>query len=46
MIWTENKQAVGKVDEVLGPIDNFLFSIDLQEGMEPASVIISLITRK
>lgn len=36
-VFLENKQAVGKVDEILGPINEMYFSVKMAEGMVAAS---------
>ena len=36
-IYLENKQQVGKVDEIFGPITEFYFSVKMSEGMNPDS---------
>lgn len=37
-VYFENKQPIGKVDEIFGPIENYLFSVNLEEGVAPKSV--------
>jgi len=37
-VYFENKQPIGKVDEIFGPIENYLFSVTLEEGIAPKSV--------
>ncbi|KAI4834666.1 H/ACA ribonucleoprotein complex subunit 1 [Plasmodium brasilianum] len=32
-IFLENKEEIGKVDEILGPINDFFFSVKLKEGI-------------
>ena len=32
-IYLQNKSVVGKVDEILGPINEMLFSVKMNEGM-------------
>ena len=39
MVYFENITPIGKVDEILGPIDGYFFSVDLEEGLTPASVL-------
>ena len=34
-LYTEQRQEIGKVDEILGPINNYLFSISMHEGIKP-----------
>ncbi|CAK90654.1 unnamed protein product (macronuclear) [Paramecium tetraurelia] len=36
-VYFENKQPIGKVDEIFGPIENYLFSVNLEEGIAPKS---------
>lgn len=36
-IYTENKSKVGTIDEIFGPIDGFLYSVKLVEGVNAAS---------
>ncbi|CAA9990698.1 H/ACA ribonucleoprotein complex subunit 1, putative [Plasmodium knowlesi strain H] len=36
-IFLENKQEIGKVDEILGPINEFYFSVKLKEGIHAKS---------
>ncbi|CAD8051994.1 unnamed protein product [Paramecium sonneborni] len=36
-VYFENKQPIGKVDEIFGPIENYLFSVTLEEGITPKS---------
>jgi H/ACA ribonucleoprotein complex subunit 1 len=36
-IYLENKSAIGKVDEILGPINEVYFSIKMGEGMVASS---------
>jgi H/ACA ribonucleoprotein complex subunit 1 len=36
-IFLENKAQIGQVDEILGPINNFMFSVKMQEGMSASS---------
>merc|ERR1719253_1143600 len=36
-IFLENKEEVGKVDEIFGPINSFYFSVKMQEGMKAES---------
>ncbi|CAD8043722.1 unnamed protein product [Paramecium primaurelia] len=36
-VYFENKQPIGKVDEIFGPIENYLFSVTLEEGIAPKS---------
>ena len=36
-IYLENKQQIGKIDEIFGPINEFMFSVKLSEGMTAAS---------
>ncbi|SBT80624.1 H/ACA ribonucleoprotein complex subunit 1, putative [Plasmodium malariae] len=33
-IFLENKEEIGKVDEILGPINDFFFSVKLKEGTQ------------
>jgi hypothetical protein len=37
-VYFENKTQVGKIDEILGPVDAFLFSVDLSDGIVASSV--------
>ncbi|KAL8270315.1 hypothetical protein Esti_005750 [Eimeria stiedai] len=37
-IFLENKEEVGKVDEILGPINEMYFSVKLNEGIKASSV--------
>lgn len=43
-LYFENKQPIGKVDEIFGPIDNYLFSVNLEEGVDAKSVIFMLMS--
>ena len=36
-IFLENKAQIGQVDEILGPINSFMFSVKMQEGMSASS---------
>jgi len=36
-IFLENKQQIGKIDEIFGPINEFMFSVKLSDGMNAAS---------
>jgi H/ACA ribonucleoprotein complex subunit 1 len=36
-VYTESRQAVGKVDEILGPVNNYLFSVSMEEGVKAES---------
>ncbi|EWC74894.1 hypothetical protein C923_04416 [Plasmodium falciparum UGT5.1] len=36
-IFLENKEEIGKVDEILGPINEFYFSVKLKEGIRAKS---------
>jgi H/ACA ribonucleoprotein complex subunit 1 len=36
-IYLENKSAIGKIDEILGPINEVYFSIKMGEGMVASS---------
>lgn len=36
-IFLENKAQIGQVDEILGPINNFMFSVKMQQGMSASS---------
>ncbi|GAW83303.1 H/ACA ribonucleoprotein complex subunit 1 [Plasmodium gonderi] len=36
-IYLENKEEIGKVDEILGPINEFYFSVKLKEGIHAKS---------
>ncbi|KAK4994768.1 H/ACA snoRNP pseudouridylase subunit [Elasticomyces elasticus] len=36
-IYLENKTAIGKVDEILGPINQLYFTIKTQEGIQATS---------
>jgi H/ACA ribonucleoprotein complex subunit 1 len=36
-IYLQNKSAVGKVDEILGPINQMYFSVKMNEGMVASS---------
>ncbi|KAJ2130685.1 H/ACA snoRNP pseudouridylase subunit [Coemansia sp. RSA 678] len=36
-IYLENKTQIGKVDEILGPINEVLFTVKLQEGVQASS---------
>ncbi|GFO50719.1 H/ACA ribonucleoprotein complex subunit [Plakobranchus ocellatus] len=36
-IYLENKQQIGKVDEIFGPIKDFFFSVKLSENMKASS---------
>ncbi len=36
-VFLENKTQIGQVDEILGPINNFSFSIKMKEGMKASS---------
>merc|ERR1719291_987326 len=36
-IFLENKEQIGKVDEIFGPINHFFFSVKLEEGMKAES---------
>merc|ERR1740130_865917 len=36
-IFLENKEEVGKVDEIFGPINSFFFSVKMHEGMKADS---------
>ena len=36
-IYLENKSAIGKVDEILGPINEFYFTIKVAEGIVASS---------
>merc|ERR1711957_784521 len=36
-IFLENKEEIGKVDEILGAINSFCFSIKMAEGMKASS---------
>lgn len=36
-IFLENKAQIGQVDEILGPINSYLFSIKMQTGMSASS---------
>merc|ERR1719359_208633 len=36
-IFLENKEEIGKVDEILGPINTFCFSVKMAEGMKATS---------
>jgi len=36
-LFLENKEEIGKVDEIFGPINSFLFSAKLSEGMKASS---------
>jgi H/ACA ribonucleoprotein complex subunit 1 len=36
-IFLENKAQIGQVDEILGPINNYMFSVKMQEGMSASS---------
>merc|ERR1739848_187671 len=36
-IFLENKQQIGKIDEIFGPINEFMFSVKLSEGMTSTS---------
>jgi H/ACA ribonucleoprotein complex subunit 1 len=33
-LYTESRQTIGKVDEILGPINSYLFSINMEEGVK------------
>ncbi|KAL8440476.1 hypothetical protein Efla_007123 [Eimeria flavescens] len=37
-IFLENKEEIGKVDEILGPINEMYFSVKLNEGIKAASI--------
>ena len=36
-IFLENKAQIGQVDEILGPINSFMFSVKMQNGMSASS---------
>jgi len=36
-IFLENKESIGKLDEIFGPINNIMFSIKMAEGMKASS---------
>merc|ERR1719482_954524 len=36
-IFLENKEEIGKVDEIFGPINSFCFSVKMHEGMKADS---------
>ena len=36
-IYLQNKSAIGKVDEILGPINGMYFSVKMNEGMVAGS---------
>ena len=36
-MFLENKEEVGKVDEIFGPINSFYFSVKPSEGMKASS---------
>ena len=36
-IYLENKQQIGKVDEIFGPITEFYFSVKMSDGMNADS---------
>lgn len=36
-IYLENKQQIGKVDEIFGPITEFFFSVKMSDGMNADS---------
>jgi H/ACA ribonucleoprotein complex subunit 1 len=36
-IYLQNKTAIGKVDEILGPINEFYFSVKMGDGMVASS---------
>jgi len=36
-IFLENKQQIGKVDEIFGPITEFYFSVKVSDGMSADS---------
>lgn len=36
-VFLENKAQIGQVDEILGPINNFMFSVKMQDGMSAGS---------
>eukprot|EP00438_Fugacium_kawagutii_P018883 Skav221129 [mRNA] locus=scaffold233:596183:599507:- [translate_table: standard] len=36
-LFLENKEQIGKVDDVFGPINHFYFSVKLEEGMQAGS---------
>lgn len=36
-VYLENKQQIGKVDEIFGPINDFMFSVKLSDGMNATS---------
>lgn len=37
LIYLQNKSVIGKVDEILGPINEVYFSVKMQEGMVASS---------
>ncbi|XP_026193724.1 H/ACA ribonucleoprotein complex subunit 1 [Cyclospora cayetanensis] len=37
-IFLENKQEIGKVDEILGPINQMYFSVKLNDGIKASSI--------
>jgi len=36
-VFLENKEQVGKIDEIFGPINSFYFTVKMEEGMTAAS---------
>lgn len=36
-VYLENKQKVGIIDDVFGPINNFMFSVKCDTGIKPES---------
>ena len=36
-IFLENKAQIGQVDEILGPINDYMFSVKMQDGMSAGS---------
>ena len=36
-IFLENKAQIGQVDEILGPINSYMFSVKMQQGMSASS---------
>ena len=36
-VFLENKSQIGQVDEILGPINNYSFSVKMKEGMKASS---------